>query len=366
MFMTIGAGSNGFGAATGSKSAAAPPPGMQQMSLLRPSTPGGSTLVAKKVGVQTGLIASNLDKLPATRKPPLSKPLLVLHDDDEEESNAANTLGFSNVEMTTSNKVLVKPTKDAKVGVVTVTRLNEQGEEVGAQVTSVSDASLAAKAGLEAGHLLRKINGVLILRHQQFADAIQSAYGDVKLEVVEGLPLVEGESPAQPGDGINKGKGQKKQKEKEKKTNQSPPPPPSSVAPAAFDTVKREVVMNKQTVDTVLGIVAANVEEDATGKAGGGGGVEVKEVKDGGLASAAGLVPGDIIKRLNGLVVARHDMFTELIKSAVGEVKLELLSKKMRTEKASAPNAAASELVAPNPTIPYPHPATSPSLRRAS
>ena len=351
-FMLTGGGA-GPGTEKSKNGSSAPSQGAQQMQLLRPSTPGGSTLVAKKVGVQTGLIASNHDKLPGARKAPMSKPILVLHD-EEDDDGTPDGVGSS------ITKVIVKPSLDAKVGVVTVTRRNEQGGEVGAQVHTVIDEGLAAKAGLKPGDVVHKINGVSILRHDQFADAIKSAEGEVKLEVMEGLPL----EPDGNGEVTSGKKGKQTEAEKETKAKQQPPPP--SVTPAAFDTVKREVVMNKQTADMVLGIVAV----DVGGADKDGGGVEVKEVKDGGLASAAGLVPGDVIKRLNGLVVARHEMFTELIKSAVGEVKLELVSRKMQSEKAPAVEAKSprppSEATSPNPIIPYPHQSTSPSLRRAS
>ena len=341
-----------------------PPPAMKMStssaSFSRPRTPG--------VGPRSpsGLIMSNPDrKMPSFPKSPASKPVLLLHSSDEEDildadegaspapkskspgtpaAASSSSPGASSEkgaavpspERPRKTVTLTKPTTESLVG-ITTTNFDEEGLKA-VKVENVKEGGLAAACGLKAGDAILKINGLPIARHEQFAELIKAAEGTVKIEVA------------------------------------TPPPPPLPPKPPATKeqpAPPRNVTISKPSEEAIVGIVAVNLEGDEKG-------VAVKEIQKGRLAEKAGLAAGDIIKKINGLVVTRHEMFSELLRGAAGDITLEVHSRAVASDPilASPPLAAASEKAYLQPkakdtaaatngmplpkTIPYPHPATAP------
>lgn len=350
----------------------------------RPSTPGGGAV--QKLGVQTGLVMTNADKLPA-KKAPQSKPTLVLHESSDEnedvegggeggggassesgrEASASGTASGSALQSpsqsaTVKTVIITKPELDSKMGITAVTVM-EDGAAKGARISSVSEGGLAALAGLKAGDVICKINDSEVSTHEQFTDMVKTCKGEVKLQIVE---------KSQPTQAPSKDKksmlggmlgGFTKKDKKEASDSAAATPRPPATPRSTEERTKKDVVVTKVTEETALGLEAVTKAE----------GVEIKGVEADGLAAKAGLVAGDVIKRLNGLAVSKADMFTELLKSAVGEIKLEVHSMPTPTPKAASDGAPESSRPAVDTTIeasperalspsiiPYPHPATAP------
>jgi len=353
----------------------------------RPRTPGGPRSPAT-------LIMSNPDKkLPNTYadSPTNKKPTLVLCSDEEEfdlpddrtspiarktdsESSSFGAISSAppsgrspltgcksplNPNFTSAagrvskTLTITKPTPDALVGLVTTSvEPKEDGVVKGVKVVDVKEGGLAASAGLQAGDVIQKLNGLAVTRHEQFAELIKTADGSVQIDVLKPPPPVEPTSKPSPPEYAKQ------------------PQPPTVVKPP------RTVKIMKPTEDTVVGITAVNLDGNEKG-------VEVSKVVEGGLSAKAGIVAGEIIRKINGLAVSRHEMFSELIRGTAGEITLEVHQRPVAqdpilaatqpcsgTESSAAKPAeqskdktAAALPSMPLPrAIPYPHPATAPNV----
>ena len=351
-----------------------PPPSLMMptssASFSRPRTPG--------VGPRSpaGLVMSNPDKrMPPYPKSPVSKPVLLLHSSDEEDtldagegtspvtckSSAGAPIAASSSSLGASNEkaaavssperprktvTLTKPTPESLVG-ITTTNFDEGGLKA-VKVENVKEGGLAVACGLKAGDAILKINGLRITRHEQFAELIKSAEGTVRIEVA--MPPPPPPPPPKPA------------------ANEKPNPPVPTAKPP------RHVAITKPSEDAIVGIVAVDLEGDEKG-------VAIKEIQKGRLAEKAGLEAGEIIKKINGLAVTRHEMFSELLRGAAGSITLEVHSRTAASDpilgsaspdtasEKAATHAKANDMAVashgtpsmPLPkTIPYPHPATAP------
>lgn len=167
--------------------------------------------------------------------------------------------------------------------------VTSEGSTEGVRVTSVSENSAAAKAGIVKGDIITKINDKAVFDHEQLSEAISAFEPNEKITIAYKRNGKENKATATLG---KRPRARTLYGAPHPPNAPEPPIPPVPVMPFDMDSHEFGDVFSPRPAKPKLGIKVQDTED--------GKGVKVLEVEEGSAAETAGIKKDDIITSFEG------------------------------------------------------------------